>query len=100
MLHTINKSPFEKSTLFSCFRIADLGSDILLIEDGVYAAMMNTQFEDEIRECLDKFQLYVLDLDLQCRGIQHSELIPGIETVNYEGFVQLAVKNDSVHCWL
>ena len=33
MLHTVNKSPFEKTTLDSCLRFAQEGSAILLIED-------------------------------------------------------------------
>ncbi len=37
MLHTVNKSPFEKTSLDSCLRFAQEGSAILLLEDGVYA---------------------------------------------------------------
>jgi len=42
MLHLINKSPFERTALDSCLRLAKPGSSILLIEDGVYAALENT----------------------------------------------------------
>ena len=38
MLHTVNKSPFSSDALNECARFASNGSDILLIEDGVYAA--------------------------------------------------------------
>ncbi|MCP4411990.1 MAG: sulfurtransferase complex subunit TusB, partial [Gammaproteobacteria bacterium] len=31
MLHTVNKSPFERNTLKSCLRIAKPGSAVLLI---------------------------------------------------------------------
>ena len=37
MLHTVNKSPFDKSSLDTCLKFAKAGSSILLIEDGVYA---------------------------------------------------------------
>ena len=42
LLHTVNKSPFEKSSLETCLRIAVEGSSVLLIEDGVYGAMNGT----------------------------------------------------------
>ena len=48
MLHTVNKSPFEKDSLETCLRLAGQGSDILLIEDGVYAALAGTRIEASI----------------------------------------------------
>ena len=39
MLHTVNKSPFERNALESCLRLAASGSSVLLIEDGVIAAL-------------------------------------------------------------
>ena len=99
MLHTVNKSPHEKSTLWSCLRIAQSGSDILLIEDGVYAAMANSQFESQLRDAIRRYRIFALKEDLVCRGLQISKIIPGIQTIDYRGFVQLAVKNNSVHSW-
>ena len=45
MLHTINKSPFEKDSLATCLRYAQKGASILFIEDAVYACTKGTQFE-------------------------------------------------------
>ena len=39
LLHTVNKSPFEKNSLESCTRLAVKGGSILLTEDGVYGAI-------------------------------------------------------------
>ena len=39
MLHTVNKSPFERNALESCLRLAASGASVLLIEDGVVAAL-------------------------------------------------------------
>ena len=50
MLHTVNKSPFEKNSLETCLRLADSNSSILLIEDGVYGALKNTLYEKSIIE--------------------------------------------------
>ncbi|MGA8259782.1 MAG: sulfurtransferase complex subunit TusB [Arenicellales bacterium] len=100
MLHTVNKSPFEKDSLCSCFRLAKEGSDVLLIEDGVYAAVKGTRFEQRIREALGRCAIFVLEADIRARGIEPRDLIPGVAIVDYAGFVDLAVKNDRVQCWL
>lgn len=39
LLHTVNKSPFERNALESCLQHAKKGSSVLLIEDGVYGAI-------------------------------------------------------------
>ena len=100
MLHTVNKSPSEKSTLVSCLRLAADDADILLIEDAVYAAMTGTQTESIIQSALARYQIYVLEPDLECRGLDKSRLISGVKAVGYDGFVELSVKNSAVHSWL
>ena len=100
MLHTVNKSPFEKNSLTSCLRLAAAGSDILLIEDGVYAAIENSEIANIVKGALDIHQVYVLEPDLRARGLDKMNLIQGIQKVDYAGFVSLAVENDSVHSWL
>lgn len=100
MLHTVNKSPFERDSLSTCFRLAVRGSDVLLIEDAVYAALAGTRFEAAVREALERYSIFVLREDIDARGINPQALIPGIETVDYSGFVDLAVRNDSVQSWL
>ena len=100
MLHTVNKSPSEKSSLMSCLRLAVEGSDILLIEDAVYAAMTGTVHETVIESALSRHRIYALGPDLECRGLEKSKMIRGVRTVDYSGFVELAVSNDTVHSWL
>jgi len=41
MLHTVNKSSFERNSLQSCLNTIDDTSVILLIEDGVISAAKN-----------------------------------------------------------
>ena len=53
MLHTLNKSPFEKNSLETCLRLIDKGSSILFIEDGVYSAIKNTKYEQKIIKSLE-----------------------------------------------
>ena len=99
MLHTVNKSPTEKLSFSSCLRYAHEGSDILLYEDGVYAALNGSKLEPAIRKAMDRFQFWVLEPDLECRGLAKSRVISGIQFVDYKGFVELTVKNNLVQAW-
>jgi tRNA 2-thiouridine synthesizing protein B len=100
MLHTVNKSPFEKNSLDSCLRLAQAGSGILLIEDGVYAAMKGTAVADKVRAAAENFAFYVLGPDLRARGFDEGQLIEGVKVVDYGGFVDLVVEHDKVQSWL
>lgn len=100
MLHTVNKSPNEKSSLESCLRVANTGSDILLIEDAVYACIDKSEISSQITKALKNFSIYVLQPDMECRGISESMIIPGVQIIDYDGFVSLAVSNDCVQSWL
>jgi tRNA 2-thiouridine synthesizing protein B len=100
MLHTVNKSPFERNALDSCITHATAGSAILLIEDGVYAALKGTAFEEKMRQSMANHSLYVLGPDLQARGMSPEQVIDGISVVDYGGFVDLTVNHDKVQSWL
>lgn len=100
MLHTVNKSPFEKDSLATCLRLAKPASDILLIEDAVYAALTGTRMETEVKHALRKFSIYALKPDLEARGLKNKDLIEGIKLTDYCGFVDLAVNNDKTQTWL
>jgi len=100
VLHTVNKSPFQKDSLEACFRLAAAGSDVLLIEDAVYAALAGARFAGQVEAALGRCAVYALKEDLDARGIERGDLIPGIEVVDYGGFVDLAERNDSVQSWL
>jgi tRNA 2-thiouridine synthesizing protein B len=98
MLHIINKSPLTNSALDSCLRVAQAG-DILLIEDAVYAATSGNVFEGKIREAMGRFKVYVLQPDLEARGLA-DRLIAGVTPVDYGGFVELTTTNKNCQSWL
>lgn len=100
MLHTVNKSPFERGSLDSCLRLAKKGSAILLLEDGVYAAISGTTVSDKVSKAAKNNSVYVLGPDMKARGLAESQLIDGIKVVDYAGFVDLAADNDGVTPWL
>ncbi len=100
MLHTVNKSPFQKNSLESCLRLAKKGSALLLIEDGIYAALKGTSIEDKMKAATADFSVYVLGPDLKARGFSEDRLVDGINVVDYGGFVDLAADKDKVQAWL
>jgi tRNA 2-thiouridine synthesizing protein B len=100
MLHTVNKSPFERNALDSCLRLAKSGSAVLLIEDGVYAAVQGTVFADRIIGRMSEITFYALGPDIAARGLNDAPLIDGVTVVDYAGFVDLAVAHDASQAWM
>jgi tRNA 2-thiouridine synthesizing protein B len=100
MLHTVNKSPFEKNSLETCLRLASSGSTILLFEDGVYGALKDSGFADSIKNAQKSLKVYVLGPDLKARGLDKNSLINNIEIIDYQEFVKLVVENEKVQNWL
>lgn len=100
MLHTVNKSPFERNALDSCLRLAQPGSAVLLIEDGVYAAVQGTAVAERIVERMGELTFYALGPDIAGRGLNDAVLIDGVTVVDYAGFVDLAVEHDASQAWM
>lgn len=100
MLHTVNKSPFERNTLSSCLRIAKAGSAVLLIEDGVYGALSDSEHASLIADRMSDLKFYVLGPDVNARGLENKPLIDGLTVVDYGGFVDLTTEHESVQSWL
>ncbi|HQU15638.1 MAG: sulfurtransferase TusB [Chromatiales bacterium 21-64-14] len=100
MLHTVNKSPFERRTLDSCLSHAVKGSAILLLEDGVYAALKGSVVADKVKDAAQDFSIYVLGPDVHARGMTDEQVIDGVSVVDYGGFVDLVTSHDNVQSWL
>ncbi len=100
ILHTVNKSPFETSTLKSCLEHVNEGDSILLIEDGVYGALANSAISEMVKEKMNNISIYALAPDLAARGIEVENLIDNIKATDYAGFVDLVAKNDVSQAWL
>ena len=100
MLHTINKSPFERNSLDSCLRLSVKGSPILLIEDGVLAATKGTSVSDKVAAAMNDHPMFVLGPDLQARGLGETDVADGITVVDYGGFVDLVCEHGTVQSWL
>jgi tRNA 2-thiouridine synthesizing protein B len=99
MLHIVNKSPLEKSSLETCLRLARPGSVLLLIEDAVYAATAGNAAEAKLRAAAKTIKVCALAPDLEARGMR-DKVIDGIELVDYGGFVDLVAEHKAVQSWL
>ena len=100
MLHLINKSPLDRNSLESCLRLAKTGNSVLLIEDGVYAAMAKASSAEAVKARMGDLTFYVLGPDVSARGLDDISLIDGINVVDYDGFVDLVVEHEVAQSWL
>jgi tRNA 2-thiouridine synthesizing protein B len=96
MLHLVNKSPYDACNLNTAASIMKGDDSLLLIEDGVYAAIKS----GKAASLLSGRKVSVLGADLAARGISEDKLIDGIEVIDYAGFVDLVEANDKVQSWL
>jgi tRNA 2-thiouridine synthesizing protein B len=99
MLHIVNKSPTERSSLASCLAHVLPGHAVLLIEDGVYAATRGCEAAARLRAAMPEVRVYVLEPDLEARAMSGA-CLEGVEKVDYRGFVDLVAKHPRVQSWL
>ena len=99
MLHIVNKSPYERNALEACLRLAQPGSALLLIEDGVYAATHGSAAEAGLKDAMARIKVYALKPDLEARGVA-GRVMDGIQLVDYGGFVELACEQPNCQSWL
>ena len=99
-LHTVNKSPFTNGALLSCLKHCKAGDAVLLVEDGVYGAMVGTSVAEEVAAAAGNVSLYVLEGDAQARGVAGGKMMGEAKPVGYDGFVDLVAEHDRTQAWL
>ena len=97
MLHIVNKSHLQTSSLASCLRLAKAGQALLLIEDAIYAATPAGAAATGLAGA--QLKLYVLQPDVEARGMT-GKLIDGLSAVDYRGFVDLVAEHPNNQSWL
>ncbi len=100
MLHTVNKSPFERNAFKACLARAKEGSVIVLFEDAVYAVTRGTTLEKIAVRAAEKFHVFVLGPDLNARGYDWGQVVEGVTVVDYDDFVDIVVTHGPVTAWL
>lgn len=99
-LHTVNKSPFERSAFISALNHMRPGDALLMIEDGVVGARKSSAFAGLLESAAKTCAVYVLGADLAARGMGEKDLIGGARLVDYGGFVDLVAQHDRTQAWL
>jgi tRNA 2-thiouridine synthesizing protein B len=96
MLHTINKAPHTHDCFDACLRVCGTNAAIILIEDGVYAAIVNS--EAAKRLCAKTKTIFALQADIDARGLS-DRIEAGIQIIDYAGFVQLCCEYKTIQSW-
>ena len=99
MLHIVNRSHAQTTSLQSCLRLAQDGSAVLLIEDAVYAATAAAAQASGIAAALARHKVYVLQPDAAARAVA-ARLIDGVTAIDYAGFVDLVAEHPNNQSWL
>ena len=99
MLHIVNRSHAQTTSLQSCLRLAQDGSALLLIEDAVYAATSAAAQASGIAAALARLEIYVLQPDAAARAVG-GRLIDGVTAIDYAGFVDLVAEHPNNQSWL
>jgi tRNA 2-thiouridine synthesizing protein B len=99
-LHTINKSPFERSAFISALNHLRPGDTLLMIEDAVVGARKGSAFAGLLENAAKTCSVYILGPDLAARGMGKNEMIQAAKLVDYGGFVDLVTSHDRTQAWL
>lgn len=92
-LHLINKSPARSDSLSACLRACAAEDRILLLEDGVYAALTGSDTAAALADVA-----VALEADVQARGLG-GRLAAGVPCIDDAAFVDLCVRCDRVMSW-
>ncbi|MCF7970345.1 MAG: sulfurtransferase complex subunit TusB [Methylococcaceae bacterium] len=95
MLHIVNER-VECDVFFQ--RIAK-GDALIFVGSAVLCLHSNAQNADQLKQCLQNFQCYVLEPDLLARGLAQDEIIADIKPVDYSGFVTLTIEHEVIKAW-
>ena len=99
MLHIVNKSHTQTTSLASCLRLAQPGATLLLTEDAIYAATTAAAEGSGVARAMQRLKVCALQPDVEARGMA-GRLIDGITLVDYAGFVDLVTATPSNQSWL
>ncbi len=95
MLHLIFQSPVEPAILD---RMAT-GDVAVFLENAVLSTLQKSQLAAAISQKLNSNRLYVLSEDMAVRGLVITELVLGLEVIDYPGLVNLSVENRLIQSW-
>ena len=94
ILHSLNASP-ASAAYRDCLAYLQPGDALVLMGDGVYAAMAGTGAADELAG--RNVELYALDTDARLAGI--TELALGVHMIDMRELVRLSERYPRQQAW-
>jgi len=76
--------------------MADAGDDLLLLQDGVLAALAGSRALMQLSR--SNATLWVLDEDVQARGLT-AQISTSVQSIDYNGFVTLTIRHQQQIVW-
>lgn len=95
MLYTLLQSPWQ-CDLDSLLLLLNEGDDLLLLQDGVTAAIVNSQMLEKLST--SPATLWVLAEDVAARGLIE-QISTKVARLDYTGFVALTAKHQQQVAW-
>jgi tRNA 2-thiouridine synthesizing protein B len=99
MLHLVNYSFSGPAEASRCLARMGESDRLLFIGDGVFSVIAASVSSAQIESRLDRIRVFALRPDLAARGIGVDLLLPGVQIVDYSGFVRLAADYGPVQSW-
>lgn len=95
MLHTLSHSPWQ-CDIDGLLRMLAEGDELLLIQDGVLAAIEGSRFVEKLNNA--PITVSALKEDIAARGLV-GQISAKIDVVSYNDFVNLTVKHTTQMSW-
>ncbi|NCI01399.1 sulfurtransferase complex subunit TusB [Cronobacter malonaticus] len=95
MLYTLSHSPWQVD-IHALLRLVRPGDDILLMQDGVVAAVKDNGHLATL--LASPARVVALQNDVKARGLT-AQISSSIDTISYTEFVKLTVKHASQMAW-
>ncbi|MCI0666829.1 MAG: sulfurtransferase complex subunit TusB [Methylococcaceae bacterium] len=99
MLHLVNYSFSGPGEAKRCLGRLGEEDHLLFIGNGVFSVIQASVSAGEIEAGMHRISIFALRPDLAARGIPAETLLPGVQLVDYSGFVELAALHGPVHSW-
>ena len=95
MLHTLHRSAWL-TDFSSLLRLIDKDDELLLLQDGVTAAIEGSRFLESLQNA--SIKVYVLEENIKARGLD-GQISDSVVRVGYTDFVRLTVKHPNQMAW-
>jgi tRNA 2-thiouridine synthesizing protein B len=75
------------------------GDVAVFLESGVFNVLKNGKLAELIANKLTTHSIYVLSEDMVIRGIEETQLVKGLKTIDYSALVNLTIENPLNASW-